>query len=73
MFKLDWPCAIGGVVLGYYTKGKVENTKKKFCGIYTKAIENLKESFSEDYQDSQSTQNAQGTQGTGTKGGKNGN
>ena len=63
MFKIDWPCAVGGVVLGYYTKGKVENTKKKFCGIYTKAIENLKESFSEDYQDSQSTQNAQAGNG----------
>ena len=70
MFKIDWPCAIGGVVLGYYTKGKVTAAKEKFCGICTKAVENLKESFSEDYQP---TQASQGTQGTGTKGGKNGN
>ena len=70
MFKVDWPCAVGGAILGYYAKGKVEDTKKKFGGICTKAIENLKESFSEDYQP---TQASQGTQGTGTKGGKNGN
>ena len=66
MFKIDWPCALGGVVLGYYTKGKVEDTKKKFCGIYTNAIENLKESFSED-----SFENTQGTQAPQGKG-KNG-
>ena len=70
MFKIDWPCAIGGVVLGYYTKGRVESAKTSFKGIYTRAVENLKESFSEDYQP---TQASQGTQGTGTKGGQNGN
>ena len=52
MFKIDWPCAIGGAFLGYYTKGKVESTKAKFKGICTDAIENLKESFSSnDFQD----------------------
>ena len=56
MFKIDWPCAIGGVVLGYYTKGKVESAKTQFKGIYTNAIENLKESFSEDYEGSQAGQ-----------------
>ena len=53
MLKIDWPCAIGGLVLGYYAKGKVESTKSTFKGIYTGAINTLKESFSED---SQSTQ-----------------
>ena len=62
MFKIDWPCAIGGVALGYYTKGRVEDTKNKFRGIYTGAINTLKESFS----DSESTENTQaGTRATG--------
>ena len=64
MFKIDWPCAIGGAVLGYYTKGKVEDTKSTFKGIYTGAINTLKESFSEDSQG-----NGQPTQ---AKTGKNG-
>ena len=68
MFKIDWPCAIGGVVLGYYAKGKVEDTKSKFQGIYTGAVNTLKEAFSED--SDQSTQGAQGTKTT--VGGKNG-
>ena len=59
MFKIDWPCAIGGAIIGYYAKGKVEATKSSFKGIYTGAINSLKESFSED---SQGT----GTTGTGT-------
>ena len=57
MFKIDWPCAIGGAFLGYYAKGKVESAKTTFKGIYTGAIGTLKESFSED---SQATQNTQG-------------
>ena len=68
MFKIDWPAAIGGAVVGYLVKGKVESTKTQFKGIYTGAINTLKESFSED---SQSTQSTQGTQTT-TTGGKNG-
>ena len=48
MFKIDWPTAIGGAVLGYFVKGKVESTKATFKGIYTGAIQTLKESFSED-------------------------
>ena len=59
MFKLDWPCAIGGVVLGYYAKGKVESAKANFKGIYTGAIKTLKESFSEDSQAGQPTQAGQ--------------
>ena len=53
MFKIDWPTAIGGAVIGYYAKGKVEDAKGQFKGIYTGAIQTLKESFSEDSQDSQ--------------------
>ena len=56
MFKIDWPCAIGGVVLGYYTKGRVESAKTQFKGICTGALETLKESFA----DSDSHQNTQG-------------
>ena len=66
MFKIDWPCAIGGALLGYYAKGKVESAKTQFKGIYTGAISTLKESFSED---SQSTQGQSGKTG---KTGKNG-
>ena len=53
MFKIDWPTAIGGAVLGYYAKGRVEAAKSQFKGIYTGAIETLKESFSDDSQESQ--------------------
>ena len=64
MFKIDWPCAIGGAVLGYYAKGKVEDTKAKFKGIYTGALESFKESFSEDTQSGQAPQgNGQAPQG----------
>lgn len=63
MFKIDWPCAIGGAFLGYYTKGKVEDTKAKFRGIYTGALKNLKESFAEDSQTQTQTQNGQANNG----------
>ena len=66
MFKIDWATAIGGALVGYYAKGKVEAAKSNFKGIYTGAIQNLKESFSSD--DSQNTQATQTT----TNGGKNG-
>ena len=66
MFKVDWPCAIGGALLGYYTKGKVEAAKSNFKGIYTGAIENLKEAF----EDSESIQAQAGTNGqTNSNGG----
>ena len=58
MFKIDWPCAIGGAFIGYYTKGKVESAKTQFKSIYTGAVETLKESFSSD---SECSQNSQGT------------
>ena len=45
MFKIDWPCAIGGAVLGYYAKGKVDSTKAVVKKISTDAIASLKESF----------------------------
>lgn len=67
MFKIDWPCAIGGAILGYYAKGKVEDTKSKFQGIYTGAVSTLKEAFSEDSKDTNNTQ----ASGNG-KNGKNG-
>ena len=70
MFKIDWPCAIGGALVGYYAKGKVESTKAQFKGIYTGALNTLKESFS-DSEDSQSTQAGQPQAGQG-KNGKNG-
>ena len=63
MFKIDWPCAVGGVVLGYYTKGKVESVKTNFKGIYTGAIKSIKESFSEDSKDSQAPQAGNGKNG----------
>ena len=62
MFKIDWPCAIGGGILGYYVKGRIESAKTQFKGIYTGAIETLKESFSEDSQGTQGTQNSQNSQ-----------
>ena len=67
MFKIDWATAIGGAAVGYLVKGKVEDTKSKFKGIYTGTIKTLKESFSED-----SDQSTQSTQTTTTTGGKNG-
>lgn len=69
MFKLDWPTAIGGAVVGYLAKGRVEATKAQFKGIYTGAIENLKEAFdSKDSQSTQSTQSTQTTNGGNTNG-----
>ena len=55
MFKIDWPCALGGVVLGYYTKGKVIATKETVKKISTDALSSLKESFS-DYEKPQASQ-----------------
>ena len=69
MFKIDWPTAIGGVVLGYYAKGKVEDTKAHFKGIYTGALKNLKEVFErDDSQGPQGPQAPQGPQGQGQNG-----
>ena len=68
MFKLDWPCAIGGAILGYYTKGKVTAAKETFKKVSMDAMETLKESFSDC-----EPENTQG-QGKTTAGGKkNGN
>ena len=73
MFKIDWPCAIGGLALGYIAKGKVESVKSQFKGIYTGAISTLKESFSEDSQAPQATQTQTGNgQKSGQTGKKNG-
>ena len=58
MFKIDWPCAIGGALIGYYTKGKVESTKAVVKKISTDAMDSLKESFS-DYERPQATQQPQ--------------
>ena len=66
MFKIDWPCAIGGTILGYYAKGKVESAKTQFHGIFTGAVETMKEAFSAE--DSSRDQNTKTT----TTGGKNG-
>ena len=56
MFKIDWVTALGGAAVGYLVKGKVEDTKSKFQGIYTGAINNLKEAFSDNYEKPQATQ-----------------
>ena len=69
MFKIDWPCAIGGAVVGYYTKGKVESAKTNFKRIYTGAVASLKDSFS-DYEPFQ-FQNTQ-SQGNGKPNGNGG-
>lgn len=46
MFKIDWPCALGGLFLGYYAKGKVEAAKTKIKSlINTDSGEILKESL----------------------------
>ena len=60
MFKIDWPTAIGGAVIGYYAKGRMDSVKESFKGIYTGAINSVKESLEKDSQ----------TQGKTTKGGK---
>ena len=62
MFKIDWPCAIGGALLGYYTKGKVESTKTTFRKISTDALASIKESFT-DYEKPQASQNGKGKNG----------
>ena len=65
MFKIDWPCAIGGVILGYYTKGKVESAKTVIRKISTDARDSIKESFA-DYEKPQ--QATQGQTGNGKNG-----
>ena len=45
--KIDWISAIGGVVLGYYVRGKTESVKKHCKSIYTQAANSLKESLEE--------------------------
>ena len=62
MFKIDWPCAIGGLALGYIAKGKVESTKAVVKKISTDAMTSLKESFS-DYEKPQAPQAPQGQTG----------
>ena len=61
MFKVDWPCAICGVALGYYAKGKVVAIKETVKKISIDAKDSLKESFS-DYEKSQASR----TQATNT-------
>ena len=65
MFRIDWPCAIGGLFLGYYTKGKVESAKTQLKGIYTGAVNTLKESFSEDSSQTKDNQPNQGGNNNG--------
>ena len=66
MFKIDWPCAIGGTILGYYAKGRVTAAKETVKKISCDAIASLKESFSDDYEKPQAPQ---GTQGNGQSNG----
>ena len=47
MFKIDWPTAIGGAIIGYYAKGKVEATKVAIKKISTDSLTSLKESFAD--------------------------
>lgn len=54
MLKIDWPCAIGGALVGYYTKGKVESVKTKFRKISTEALSTFKESFQDEPAQAQS-------------------
>ena len=64
MFKIDWPCAIGGAIIGYYAKGEGEAAKTTIKKISTDAVTSLKESFY-DYEkpQGQTTQPDQGKQG----------
>ena len=62
MFKIDWPCAIGGALIGYYTKGKVESTKAVVKKISTDAMTSLKESFSDYEKPQQAPQGQTGQQ-----------
>ena len=64
MFKIDWPCAICGTVLGYYTRGRVEATKKVVKKISSDAIASLKESFTE-YEKPQASQGQSANKKTG--------
>ena len=58
MFKIDWPCAIGGAIVGYYTKGKVESVKTTFRKISTDALNGIKESFDQPFTNGQNGQQA---------------
>lgn len=59
MIKVDWWSALGGVVVGYYAKGKVDQVKSKVRSIInTNASEDLKSSFG----DPQATQAQTGWQ-----------
>ena len=62
MFKIDWPCAIGGAILGYYTKGRVESAKTVVKKISTDALASLKESFPEKSEKPNAPQGTQGQQ-----------
>ena len=64
MFKIDWPCALGGVAIGYYAKGKVEATKQVVKRISTDAMDSLKESFA-DFEASKPQNKAQSTKKNG--------
>lgn len=66
MFKIDWPCALGGAVAGYFVKGKVSDVKTKFQGIYTQITNDLKETFSNDPQQPSAPGGAPTGQGQGT-------
>lgn len=56
MIKIDWASAVGGLIVGYYCKGKVEQCKAKVRSIInTNASEDLKNSFG----DPQAAQQAQ--------------
>ena len=62
MFKIDWPCAIGGAFLGYYAKGKVISAKETVKKISTDALTSIKESFY-DYEKPQAPQGKTGKNG----------
>ena len=72
MFKIDWPCAIGGLALGYIAKAKVESTKAVVRKISTDAMASLKESFA-DCEKPQATKQPQAPQGKTGKNNGNGN
>ena len=68
MLKIDWATAIGGAAVGYLVKGKVESAKTNFKGIYTGAIDTLKEAFSEGQAPQDQASQSQSTQGKGKNG-----
>lgn len=69
MIKIDWASAVGGLIVGYYCKGKVEQCKAKVRSIInTNASEDLKNSFG-DPQATQTTQTAGWQAGVGQSNG----